>query len=195
MDLLFFGFKQAIVSSLTWILPTIALISIGVYLVTKFLPSIIPAARIVHYISIPILLITVFFTGVNWNESRWLAELKLEQEKVIATKQEQEKLNQQLIKERELVTSVLEKSSNDLRTANARFILELQKKDSSVAGLLSSLDQVTREKYAALDQVQKAEYDKQLQNIIDFEKKCPIIPELYINKLNNRAKNIEDVKK
>lgn len=195
MDLLFFGFKQAIVSSLTWILPTIALISIGVYLVTKFLPNIIPAARIVHYMSIPILLITVFFTGVNWNESRWLAELKLEQEKVIATKQEQEKLNQQLIKERELVTSVLEKSSSDLRAANTRFILELQKKDSSVAGLLSSLDQVTREKYAALDQVQKAEYDKQLQNIIDFEKKCPIIPELYINKLNNRAKNIEDVKK
>jgi hypothetical protein len=37
--------------------------------------------------------------------------------------------------------------------------------------------------------VEKAKYEKQLQDAIDFEKRCPIIPELYVNKLNDRAKN------
>lgn len=188
MDLLF-NFKESIVDVLNWILPLIALFSVILFFLTRFLPGVIPQAKIIHYACIPVFSITLFFIGANWNEGRWLSELKNEKQKAEAAKQEQEKLNQQLVEERQRTTNALEKSSADLRAANSNFIRELQKKDASVAGLLSTLDQVTQEKYRALDQVEKAKYEKQLQDAIDFEKRCPTIPELYINKLNDRAKN------
>lgn len=180
-----------------WFFPVIAVLSIVVFFITRFLPGLVPYAKMVHYACIPVFSISLFLMGANWNNNYWQEQLKAEQEKVELAKQEQEKINKELVEKRKEVTDVLEKSSASLRAANASFIKELQKKDASVAGLLSSLDQVTQEKYRALDQVQKAEYDKQLQNVIDFEKKCPIIPELYINKLNDRARNkIEkDIKK
>lgn len=187
-----FGLSEILTNILGWLLPLLALIVILIFFITKFLPGIVPQAKIVHYSCIPLFCIIVFFIGSNWNESSWINKLKLEQEKYEQAKQEQAKLNEQLIEERKKVTDVLERGNANLRAANASFIKELQKKDASVAGLLSTLDQVTREKYMALDQVQKAEYEKQLQSVIDFEKKCPIIPELYINKMNDRARNKSD---
>ena len=192
MTILDFGLGEAITGILSWLLPLLALIVVLIFFITRFLPNIIPQAKIVHYSCIPVFSIIVFFMGVNWNEAHWLAQLKLEQEKYEQAKQEQAKLNEQLIEKRKEITDALERGNANLRAANASFIKELQKKDASVAGLLSTLDQVTREKYMALDQVQKAEYEKQLQSVIDFEKKCPIIPELYINKMNDRARNKSD---
>jgi len=195
LDLLF-NFKEILVDTLSWLLPVIALACIILFFLTRFLPDIIPQAKIIHYMCIPIFSITLFFMGANWNQGRWLAELKNEQNKVEQAKQEQAKLNQELLDERKKVTEVLTKSSKDLRDANAKFIQELQKKDASVAGLLGTLDQVTREKYAALDKNAQLEYQTQLQSVIDFEKRCPTIPELYINKLNDRAKNpSKDIKR
>lgn len=192
MTILDFGLGEAITGILSWLLPLLALIVVLIFFITRFLPSIVPQAKIVHYSCIPVFSIIVFFMGVNWNEAHWLAQLKLEREKYEQAKQEQAKLNEQLIEKRKEITDALERGNANLRAANASFIKELQKKDASVAGLLSTLDQVTREKYMALDQVQKAEYEKQLQSVIDFEKKCPIIPELYINKMNDRARNKSD---
>lgn len=184
-----FGFSELLTNIFAWLLPLLAIVILIIFFITKFLPGIIPQAKVVHYSCIPVFCIVIFFIGANWNESAWINKLKLEQEKVELAKQEQAKLNEQLVEERKKVVEALEHGSANLRAANAGFIKELQKKDASVAGLLSTLDQVTQEKYRALDQVQKAEYDRQLQSVIDFEKKCPIIPELYINKMNDRAKH------
>lgn len=189
MTILNFGLSEVVTGILSWLLPTFALIIILIFFITKYLPTLVPQAKIIHYSCIPIFSIVVFFIGVNWNEAHWLEQLKLEKEKYELAKQEQAKLNEQLVEKRKEVTDALERGNASLRAANASFIKELQKKDASVAGLLSTLDQVTQEKYRALDQVQKAEYDRQLQSVIDFEKKCPLIPELYINKMNDRARN------
>jgi len=189
VNILLFNFEQSIANSLNIILLVFAIIIIIIFFITKLLPNVIPQAKIIHYSCIPIFSITLFFLGANWSKSHWLAQLDSERIKVEQAKQQQDIINQELIKERKKTTDALYKGKQDLRDANAKFIEELRKKDVTVSRLLGTLDQVTREKYAALDEKSKLEYQAQLQSVIDFEKRCPIIPELYINKMNDRAKN------
>lgn len=89
-----------------WFFPVLALLSILLFFVTKFL-RIIPYSQVVHYLCIPVLALSLFLTGANWNNNSWLAKVQEVEAKLAiaeaASAQENTKIVEKVVTKRELV--------------------------------------------------------------------------------------------
>ena len=173
-----------------WFFPAIALASILVFFITRFLPKIVPYARIVHYSSIVVFSTSLFFMGANWNNNYWQDKLAAETAKVEAAAKQQELANQELKLEREAKLQELRLSAERERQQNKRFIEVLKSKDATVQNVLATLSKAEQDKYAALGEKDKQAANKKLEDVLANAKNCPV-PELYIERLNNTAKGVK----
>jgi len=183
---------------LTWIPLQIwlafSLVFALVYVATHFLHFIpIPVIKVykvpLQIGSIVLFILNIFICGIVYNENSWQEKLKLEQEKYELAKQEQAKANEELDSTRKAKEEAIKDTSRQLREQNAKFIQVMKSKDATIENIINSFDQAAKAKYDALSAADRANYNSQLQSALTFEKNCPVVPELYINKLNNRAAN------
>lgn len=169
----------------------IAIITIILFFITRFLPEIIPYSKILHYFLIPIFLLTLFLMGANWNNDHWLEKLRAETAKVEQAIKDQEIANLQLDAERKEKLNSIQQAAQRERELNKKFIDVLKSKDATVQNVLVTLSRAEQDKYAALSSKDKAAADKKLQDLLDNAKNCPTVPELYIERLNNTAKGLK----
>jgi len=174
-----------------WFFTVVVALSVVVYFLTKFLPALIPQAKIIHYACIPIFSISLFLMGANWNNNHWQEKLAEETNKVEQAAKQQELVNEQLKQEREAKLQQLRENAERERQQNKKFIEVLKSKDATVQNILATLSKAEQDKYAALGEKDKAAADKKLQDVLDNAKNCPTVPELYIERLNNTAKGIK----
>jgi len=174
-----------------WFFPLLAVVSVLIFFITRFLPGLIPQARILHYCSIPVFSLSVFLMGANWNNNHWQEKLAEETAKVEQAAKQQEIANQELKAEREDKLKQLKDSAERERQQNKKFIEVLKNKDATVQNVLATLSQAEQDKYAAMGQKEKLEADKKLQAVLDNAKNCPTVPELFIEKLNATAKGVK----
>ena len=89
-----------------WFFPLVAALVITLFFITKYL-KIVPYSSIVHYLSIPIFSIALFFIGANWNNNYWLAKVKEVEAKLAVAEAESAKENTKIVEKvvtrRELV--------------------------------------------------------------------------------------------
>jgi hypothetical protein len=171
-----------------WFFPLIATISVILFFLTRFFAQLIPQAKVVHYTTIPVFALTVFFMGANWNNNHWQAKLAEETAKAELAAKQQEAANQQLKQERESKLQELKLSAERERQQNKRFIEVLKSKDATVQNVLATLSKAEQDKYAALGEKDKLAANKKLEDVLANAKNCPTVPELYIEKLNNTAR-------
>lgn len=174
-----------------WFFPLAAAACIIVFFITRFFAHLIPQAKIVHYSTIPVFALIVFFMGANWNNNYWQDRLNAETAKVEQIAKQQEVINNELKQERESKLQELKNSAERERQQNRKFIEVLKSKDATVQNVLATLSKAEQDKYAALGEKDKAAADKKLQDVLSNAKNCPTVPELYIEKLNNTAKGIK----
>lgn len=174
-----------------WFFPLLAVACIIVFFITRFFAQLIPQAKIIHYSSIPIFALVVFFMGANWNNNYWQAKLAEETAKVELAVKQQETANEQLKLERESKLQELKLSAERERQQNRKFIEVLKSKDATVQNVLATLSKAEQDKYAALGEKDKQAANKKLEEVLANAKNCPTVPELYIEKLNNTAKGIK----
>lgn len=172
-----------------WLFPAIAIISVLVFFITRFLPGLIPYAKLIHYGSIPVFSISLFLMGASWNNDYWQEQLKAEQDKYERAKVEQEALNAKLGEETKAKLDAIKDTAVQLKRQSDNFTQAIKAKDATVQNIINSFDQAAKAKYDALSAADKAKMDKDMQDAINFQKNCPVVPELYINKLNNSAQN------
>lgn len=173
----------------SWFFPSLAIVSVLVFFITRFLPAFIPHAKIVHYLSIVVFAVSLFLTGANWNNDHWLEKLRAETLKAEQAAKEQERANEQLETERKEKLANMQQSAQRERELNRKFIDVLKSKDATVQNVLATLSKAEQDKYAALNAQDKAAADKKLKDVLDNAKNCPTVPELYLEKLNNSARN------
>lgn len=174
-----------------WFFPLLAIACVLLFFITRFFAQLIPQAKVIHYTTIPVFALTVFFMGANWNNNYWQDKLALETAKVEQAVRQQELANGELKLERASKLQQLQESSKREREQNRKFIEVLKSKDATVQNVLATLSRAEQEKYAALGEKDKAAADKKLQEVLDNAKNCPTVPELYIERLNNTAKGIK----
>jgi hypothetical protein len=89
-----------------WFFPLLALLSIAVFFLTKYL-QLVPYAQVIQYLCIPVLAISLFLIGANWNNNYWLAKVAEVEAKLAvaeaASAQENTKIVERLVTKRELV--------------------------------------------------------------------------------------------
>jgi hypothetical protein len=161
------------------------------FFVTRFFAHLVPQARVVHYTTIPVFALTVFFMGANWNNNYWQAKLAEETAKVEQAAKQQELANQELKVERESKLQELKLSAERERQQNKRFIEVLKSKDATVQNVLATLSKAEQDKYAALGEKDKQAANKKLEEVLANAKNCPTVPELYIERLNNTARGVK----
>ena len=171
-----------------WFFPLLAIACVVLFFITRFFAQLIPQAKVVHYSTIPVFALTVFFMGANWNNNYWQAKLAEETTKVEQAAKQQEQANQELKQEREAKLQQLKESAERERQQNKKFIEVLKSKDATVQNVLATLSKAEQDKYAALGEKDKAAADKKMQDVLANAKNCPTVPELYIERLNNTAK-------
>jgi flagellar biosynthesis GTPase FlhF len=171
-----------------WFFPLLAILSIILFFITRFFANLIPQAKIIHYSTIPVFALTLFFMGANWNNNYWQEKLAKETARAEAAAKQQEVANQELKQEREAKLQQLKESAERERQQNKRFIEVLKSKDATVQNVLATLSKAEQDKYAALGEKDKAAANKKLEDVLANAKNCPTVPELYIERLNNTAK-------
>jgi len=171
-----------------WFFPLLAVACIILFFVTRFFAQLIPQAKIVHYSTIPVFALTVFFMGANWNNNYWQQKLAEETARAEAAAKQQELANEQLKQERDSKLQQLKDSAERERQQNKRFIEVLKSKDATVQNVLATLTKAEQDKYAALGEKDKQLANKKLEDVLANAKNCPTVPELYIEKLNNTAR-------
>ena len=174
-----------------WFFPVISIFSVLLFFATRFFANLIPQAKIVHYATIPVFALAVFFMGANWNNNYWQEKLAAETAKVELAVKQQEAANQELKQERDSKLSQLKESAERERQQNKKFIEVLKSKDATVQNVLATLSKAEQDKYAALGEKDKAAADKKMQDLLANAKNCPTVPELYVEKLNNTAKGMK----
>jgi arginine/lysine/ornithine decarboxylase len=127
-------------------------------------------------------------TGANWNNDHWLEKLRAETAKVEQAVKDQQIINLQLDAERKEKLTSIQQAAQRERELNRKFIDVLKSKDATVQNVLATLSKAEQDKYAALNAKDKAAADKKLQDVLDNAKNCPMVPELYVERLNNTAK-------
>lgn len=172
----------------TWFFFSLVVISTIVFFITKFFSTFIPYAKLVNYFSILIFSLGLFLTGVNWNNDYWLEKLRIETIKVEQAVKNQEQINKELEIERNEKLTNIQQAAKREQELNRKFIDVLKSKDATVQNVLATLSKAEQDKYVALNAKDKAIADKKLQDVLDNAKNCPIVPELYIDKLNNSAR-------
>lgn len=171
-----------------WFFPLLAVTCILLFFITRFFAQLIPQAKVVHYSTIPVFALTVFFMGANWNNNYWQAKLAEETARAEAAAKRQELANSELKQERESKLQQLKDSAERERQQNRKFIEVLKSKDATVQNVLATLSKAEQDKYAALGEKDKLAANKKLEDVLANAKNCPTVPELYIEKLNNTAK-------
>jgi len=171
-----------------WFFPLLAVACVILFFITRFFAQLIPQAKVVHYSTIPVFALTVFFMGANWNNNHWQQKLAEETARAEAAAKQQETANQELKQEREAKLQQLKESAERERQQNKRFIEVLKSKDATVQNVLATLSKAEQDKYAALGEKDKAAANKKLEDVLANAKNCPTVPELYIEKLNNTAR-------
>lgn len=174
-----------------WFFPLVGILSVLLFFITRFFAHLIPQAKIVHYSTIPIFALAVFFMGANWNNNYWQDKLAAETAKVEQAAKQQEAANQELKAEREAKLQQLKESAERERQQNRKFIEVLKSKDATVQNVLATLSKAEQDKYAALGEKDKAAANKKLEDVLANAKNCPTVPELYIERLNNTAKGVK----
>lgn len=175
-----------------WI--ALAAFSATVYIASNFLRFIpIPALKLyklpIQIGSLFVFVISIFITGIVFNENSWQEKLRIEQEKYNLAKKEQEVLNNKLGEESAAKMAALKDSAMQLKRQSDNFAQAIKAKDATVQNIIANFDQAAKAKYEALSAADKAKADKEMQDAINFQKNCPVVPEIYINKLNNSAQN------
>jgi hypothetical protein len=165
-----------------------------VYIATNFLKFIpIPILNIyklpIKIVSLFIFVISIFITGITYNESNWQKKLQIEQQKYELAKKEQEILNIRLGEEIAARLANVKNTSLQLKQQNNAFTKTIKSKDATIQNIISALDETSKAKYNALSALEKIKIDKQIQEAIIFEKDCSVVPEIYINRLNDSAQN------
>lgn len=165
-----------------------------VYIATHFLRFIpIPAIKVyklpIQIASVAIFILGIFITGIVFNENSWQVKLKAEQEKYEQAKKDQEVLNAKLGEETEAKLTAIKNTAVQLKRQSESFTQVIKAKDATVQNIIESFDKAAKAKYDALSAADKEKANKQMQEAIDFQKTCPVVPELYINRLNNSAQN------
>lgn len=174
-----------------WFFPLLAVACIIVFFITRFFAQLIPQAKIIHYSTIPVFALTVFFMGANWNNNYWQVKLAEETARAEAAAKQQELANQELKQERDAKLQELKLSAERERQQNKRFIEVLKSKDATVQNVLATLSKAEQDKYAALGEKDKLAANKKLEDVLANAKNCPTVPELYIEKLNNTARGVK----
>jgi hypothetical protein len=89
-----------------WFFPLLATLSLAVFFITKYL-RLLPYSQVLHYLSIPVFAVSLFFIGANWNNNYWLAKVKEVEAKLAvaeaASAQENTKIVEKVVTKRELV--------------------------------------------------------------------------------------------
>lgn len=173
---------------------TLSVIFALIYIATHFL-KFIPVPLISLYktpiqiVSIALFVLTVFISGIVYNENSWQEKLRIEQEKYDLAKKEQDMLNSKLGQESAAKIAAIKDSAIQLKRQSDNFAQAMKAKDATVQTIIDSFDKAAKDKYNALSAADKAKADKEMQDAINFQKNCPVVPEIYINKLNNSAQN------
>jgi hypothetical protein len=173
---------------------TLSVIFALIYIATHFL-KFIPVPLISLYktpiqiVSIALFVLTVFISGIVYNENSWQEKLRIEQEKYDLAKKEQDMLNSKLGQESAAKIAAIKDSATQLKRQSDNFAQAMKAKDATVQTIIDSFDKAAKDKYNALSAADKAKADKEMQDAINFQKNCPVVPEIYINKLNNSAQN------
>lgn len=171
-----------------WFFPLLAVACIILFFATRFFAQLIPQAKVVHYSTIPVFALALFFMGANWNNNHWQQKLAEETAKAELAAKQQELANEQLKQERESKLQELKLSAERERQQNRKFIEVLKSKDATVQNVLATLSKAEQDKYAALGEKDKQLANKKLEDVLANAKNCPTVPELYIEKLNNTAR-------
>jgi len=176
----------------TWI--GLAVLSATVYIASNFLRFIpIPLLKLyklpIQIGSLAIFVISIFITGVVFNENSWQEKLRVEQERYNLAIKEQELLNAKLGEETAAKMAVIKDSATQLKRQSDNFALAIKAKDATVQNIINSFDQAAKAKYEALSAIDREKINRDMQDAINFQKNCPVVPELYINRLNNIAQN------
>lgn len=175
-----------------WIV--LAAFSATVYIASNFLRFIpVPALKLyklpIQIGSLFVFVVSIFITGIVFNENSWQEKLRVEQEKYDLAKKEQELLNAKLGEESAAKIAAIKDSAIQLKRQSDNFAQAIKAKDATVQNIIANFDQAAKAKYEALSAADKAKMDKEMQDAINFQKNCPVVPEIYINKLNNSAQN------
>jgi hypothetical protein len=169
-----------------WFFPALAIVALLVFLISRYIK--LAQAQLVHYASIVVFSLALFMTGANWNNDHWLEKLRAETAKVEQAVKDQQIINLQLDAERKEKLTSIQQAAQRERELNRKFIDVLKSKDATVQNVLATLSKAEQDKYAALNAKDKAAADKKLQDVLDNAKNCPMVPELYVERLNNTAK-------
>lgn len=176
----------------TWI--GLAALSAAVYIISNFLRFIpIPVLKLyklpIQLGSLAIFIISIFITGIVFNENSWQEKLRVEQERYNLAIKEQELLNAKLGEETAAKMAVIKDTATQLKRQSDNFALAIKAKDATVQNIINSFDQAAKAKYEALSAADREKINRDMQDAINFQKNCPLVPELYINRLNNSAQN------
>jgi len=169
-------------------------LSATIYIASNFLRFIpMPALNLyklpIQLGSLFVFVVSIFITGIVVNENSWQEKLRVEQEKYDLAKKEQEVLNAKLGEESAAKIAAIKDSAAQLKRQSDNFAQAIKAKDATVQNIIANFDQAAKAKYEALNAADKAKADKEMQDAINFQKNCPVVPEIYINKLNNSAQN------
>lgn len=178
-----------------WII--LAIFSVSVYLISNFLRFIpIPVLKLyklpIQLISLSIFVITIFIIGIVINENSWQEKLRIEQEKYNRIKLEQKILNTKLGEETAAKMVIIKDSAIQLKRQSDNFAQAIKAKDATVQNIINSFDQAAKAKYEALSVADREKINKEMQEAINFQKNCPVVPEVYVNRLNNSAQNLTE---